>query len=77
MIIRILFFLLGFGLSIIGFVFIISYLNILTIGYNLKEYVNFIIRRPECIIGPIGLIIDFLSIYLPGGKNEIYLRLKS
>ena len=73
MIIRIFFFLLGFGLSIIGFVFIISYLNLLTIGYNFKEYVNFITRRPECIIGPLGLIIDFISIYMPGGKNELYI----
>lgn len=73
MITRLTTFLIGFGLSTIGFVFIISYLNIITIGYNFIEYVNFIIRRPECLIGPIGLLITFLSIYLPGGKNEIYL----
>lgn len=73
MITRITIFLIGFGLSTIGFVFIISYLNILTIGYNFIEYVNFIIRRPECLIGPVGLIMTFLSIYLPGGKDEIYL----
>ena len=35
MIARIVFFLIGFGFSIIGFVFIISYLNLMTIGYNL------------------------------------------
>lgn len=70
MVTRIIFFLIGFGFSIIGFVFIISYLNLTTIGYNFAEYVNFIIRRPECIIGPIGLIITFLSIFIPGGKND-------
>lgn len=73
MITRITTFLIGFGLSTVGFMFIISYLNIMTIGYNFKEYVNFIIRRPECLIGPTGLLITFLSIYIPGGKNEIYL----
>ena len=73
MITRITTFLIGFGLSTIGFMFIISYLNIMTIGYNLLEYVNFIIRRPECLIGPIGLLMSFVSIYMPGGKNEIYL----
>ena len=73
MIVRITIFLIGFGLSVIGFVFIISYLNLMTIGYNFGEYVNFIIRKPECIIGPTGLLLTFLSIYLPGGKNEIYI----
>ena len=72
MITRITTFLIGFGLSTIGFIFIISYLNIMTIGYNFIEYVNFIIRRPECLIGPIGLLMTFLSIYIQG-KNEIYL----
>ena len=67
---RIIFFLIGFGLSTIGFVFIISYLNLMTIGYNFKEYVQFISSNIECLIGPIGLIIVFLSIFIPGGKNN-------
>ncbi len=70
MIARIIFFLIGFGFSTIGFVFIISYLNLLTIGYNFKEYVQFISSNIECLIGPIGLIIVFLSIFIPGGKNN-------
>ena len=73
MVTRIITFLIGFGISIIGFVFIISYLNIMTMGYNFLEYVNFIIRRPECLVGPAGILITFLSIYLPGGKDELYL----
>ncbi len=70
---RIMIFLIGFGLSIIGFVFIISYLNLLTLGYNFQEYANFIIRKPECQIGMLGLIITYLSIYYKGGKDELYL----
>lgn len=70
MIVRIIFFLIGFGFSIIGFVFIISYLNLIPLGYNFLEYVNFIIRRAECLIGLIGLTITFLAIYTPGGKNN-------
>ena len=69
MIARIVFFLIGFGFSIIGFVFIISYLNLMTIGYNFKEYVQFISSNIECLIGPIGLLIIFLTIFLPGGKR--------
>ena len=74
MIARIIFFLIGFGISVIGFVFIISYLNLMTIGYNFSEYVKFISSSIECLIGPIGLIITFLAIFLPGGKkNELHI----
>ena len=46
----------------------------MTVGYNFLEYVNFIIRRTECIIFMIGMILMLLSIYLPGGdKYELHL----
>ena len=71
---RIFFFLLGFGLMTIGFVYIILYLNILSIGYNFSYYVNFISRRIECYFTIIGLIILILSIYIKGAKkNGLYL----
>ena len=72
---RIFFFLIGFGLTIIGCVYIITYMNLMTIGYNFSEYVNFIIRRIECLYAVIGLLIIIITIYMPGGKNdELYLR---
>lgn len=71
---RIFFFLLGFGLMTIGFVYIILYLNILSIGYNFSYYVKFISRRIECYFTIIGFIILNLSIYIKGAKNNgIYL----
>lgn len=71
---RLFFFLLGFGLTVIGLVYIIGYLNLLTIGYNFTQYVNFIIRRIECLYTFIGFIIMFLTIYWPGGKKyELYI----
>jgi hypothetical protein len=70
MLIKVFFFLIGFGLTILGFVYIISYLNLLTLGYNFLDYVNFIIRRIECLNAFIGIIIMLLSM---GGKNELYL----
>lgn len=77
MITRIFIFLVGFGLTLIGFFYIITYLNLLTIGYNFIEYVNFITRRLECWYAIIGLIVLFLSICLDnGGKNELYLQYK-
>ena len=72
MFIRFFLFLFGFGLTTIGFVYIICYLNLFTIGYNFFDFVNFIIRRIECLNDIIVIIIMYLSIYL-GGKNELYL----
>jgi len=71
---RVFFFLFGFGLTILGFSFIILYLNLFTMGYNFYDYVNFIIRRPECYFGTFGFIIMTLSIINKGDeKNELYL----
>lgn len=74
MLTRIFFFLIGFGLTVIGSVYIISYLNLLTIGYNFLEYVKFIIRQFECLCAVIGILIMTLAVMLPGGKyNELHL----
>ena len=72
MFIRFFLFLLGFGLTTIGFVYIICYLNLLTIGYNFIDFVNFIIRRIECLNAIFGIIIMYLSITI-GGKHELYI----
>lgn len=69
MLTRIFFFLIGFGLTIIGFVYIISYLNLLTIGYNFLEYVNFIIRQIECLSAIVGIVMMFLAINVTGRKK--------
>lgn len=73
MVARVLIFLLGYSLTLIGFIYIISYLNILEIGYNFLFYVKFICRRIECIYAIIGIVLMILSIYMPGGKNELCL----
>ena len=70
MLTRIFFLLFGFGFTVIGNIYIIIYLNLFSVGYNFWEYVNFIIRRFECLIGFLGLIIIFLTIMIPGGKNN-------
>ena len=69
MIARIIFFLIGFGLSTIGFVFIISYLNLITIGYTLKEYVHFISSNIECLIGPIVFKSRHLQYFFKEAKK--------
>ncbi len=67
---RIFLFIVGFCLSIIGFVYIISYLNLFSLGYNFPEYAHFICSKPQCLIGPIGLILIFFTIFIPGGKKR-------
>ena len=72
--VRVFFFLIGFGLAVIGCSFIILYLNLTTMGYNFINYVNFISRRIECYYSIIGIIIMILSIWIKGDKkNEFYL----
>ena len=68
--VRVFFFLLGFGLMVIGCSFIILYLNLTTMGYNFLEYVNFIIRRVECYFSIFGFIIMILSITLKGDYRK-------
>lgn len=70
--IRILLFLIGFGFTVIGSIYLISYLNLLTIGYNFLDYVKFITRRLECYYFIIGMVIILISIN-KGEKNEIYI----
>ena len=71
MAVRIFFFLLGFGLSVIGFTYIISYLNLLTLGYSFCEYVSFIFKRIECLIAMIGLLMITCAIFKGGKKHDI------
>ena len=58
---KFLIFLFGFGLTVIGLSYIIIYLNLLSIGYNFFEYVNFIIRRIECLNFVFGVILMIVS----------------
>lgn len=60
---RIILFLFGFGLTVIGFTFIITYLNLTTMGYTISDYLKFIIRRVECVLGIIGIILINISLY--------------
>ena len=68
---RALLFLLGFGFSIIGFIYIIAYLNYLSIGYTFLEYILFCLKRWECLLAIIGLILIGISIFAKGKDYDI------
>lgn len=59
---KIFIFLLGFGISIVGLTYIISYMNLLVIGYNFLDYVKFISSRIECLLTILGFLLLFISI---------------
>lgn len=66
-------FLIGFGFTVIGFSYMIIYLNLLSLGYNFLEYVKFISRRVECLNAIIGIILMLIILFTKGGKDELYI----
>lgn len=64
-------FLIGFGLSTIGFVYIITYLNYLSVGYTFLEYLKLIFTRFECLLAVIGIILISLVVLTKGDKYDI------
>ncbi len=57
MIIKLLILFISVILISLSITFDIIYLNLLTMGYSFIEYVNFIIRRWECLIFILGVIL--------------------
>ena len=59
---------------VVGFTYIITYLNLLTMGYSLIDYFNFIFGRVECLFSIVGFIIVSLVILTSGReKHDLYL----
>ncbi|WP_077211185.1 hypothetical protein [Bacillus dakarensis] len=55
----------GFGIAVIGGISVIAYLNLLTAGYDLYAFLHFVSSRVECLLLPIGIMMIWISIYLP------------
>ena len=72
MIKRLIVFLFGYSLTLIGLIYIISYLNLLSLGYNFLYYVKFIFRRIECLYTIFGIVLIYISINI-GGENELHI----
>lgn len=70
---RIFLFLLGFGLMTVGSTYIITYINLFSFGYTLKEFLIFILKRYECLYVLIGLSLVTITIYWKGESNDLYL----
>jgi len=71
---RVLLIIIGFVLTVIGLSYMIIYLNLLTMGYTVKEYFVYIFTRYECIFFFIGYIILIMSFYIKRrDKHAIHL----
>ena len=71
---RMFFFLLGFGLMVIGFTYIITYMNLMSMGYDFINYLNFIFSKIECQFAVIGFFIVSIIILTKGNeKNDIHI----
>ena len=70
MITRIFFFLIGFFLIVMGIMYMIIYLNLLSFGYNFLEYLTYILNHYECLVIIPGIIIVLLCIFRKG-KNDV------
>ena len=70
MITRIFFFLIGFFLIVMGIMYMIIYLNLLSFGYNFLEYLTYILTHYECLLIIQGIIIVLLCIFRKG-KNDV------
>ena len=46
MLFKLFIFLIGFGLTTVGLVYIIAYLNLLSLGYNFVNYVKSVNKKP-------------------------------
>ncbi len=68
---KLMIFLIGFGFSLIGFIYIISYLNYLTIGYTIGEYLKLVITKPECLLAFLGLFLLSIVIFRKRNDNDL------
>ena len=70
---RVIVFILGIYLISVSISFIIIYLNLLSLGYSLMDYINFITRRYEVLSLFLGITLVVISLNkcIKNDKKEI------
>lgn len=72
MLIRIFSFIIGFLLASLSLAFIMLYINIINLGYNFIDFLNFILKKPELYLLFIGIILMMLA-FRKDKKNDLCL----
>lgn len=75
--VRVFRFILELVLTVIGFSYILIYLNLLVMGYSVKDYMYYIFSKIECIIFFIGYIAILIELYFRRRKHELHIRRSS
>ena len=70
---RTFFFLLGFGFMVIGFTYVITYLNLLSMGFDLTTYLKYVFSSVECLFSIIGFIIVSIVILTKGEYDDLHI----
>lgn len=70
---KIILFFIGFLLTVIGFTFIIIYLNLTSMGYSFFDYLKYICSRCECLISIVGIILIIVSLYRKEDRYGLYI----
>ncbi|MEI5906523.1 hypothetical protein WAK64_05565 [Bacillus spongiae] len=70
MVFRLFLLLLGFGLAVSGGVSLIVYLNLLTTGLSVQQFIDMMKMRMEGYLFIIGTLFITLAIYLPTSKDK-------
>ena len=63
-------FLIGFGLMVIGCTYIITYMNLISMGYSVTQYLRFILSKVECQFAIIGFLITSIIILTKGNEKD-------
>lgn len=71
MLLRLILYLSGVLFCSLGVLFIIIYLNLLNMGYNFIDYVQFIIIKPECLIIFLGMFNIYMALKRKGKRNGL------
>ena len=70
---RTFFFLLGFGFMVIGFTYVITYLNLLSMGFDFTTYLKYVFSSVECLFSIIGFIIVSIVILTKGEYDDLHI----
>ncbi|MBM7717400.1 hypothetical protein MHB50_11580 [Siminovitchia sp. FSL H7-0308] len=63
MLFRTFLYLAGFGFAVAGGFNIIAYFNLLVMGASFAEYILFILKRPECYLFVVGVMMISLAVF--------------
>lgn len=59
---------------VIGFTYIITYMNLMTMGYSYIDYLSFIVSRIECLFALIGFIlVSIIILTKENDKDDLYI----